>query len=128
MDIKTLMHQLHDYLEPKRATHHWWLQRATAVLLVPLSLWFMLSLAAKAQAGHAAVVDWVGSPLAALCLIVLVLALCYHALLGVQVVLDDYVHEGRIKALSFKALNVAMPALAIIATLAILKIFLFGAE
>jgi succinate dehydrogenase / fumarate reductase membrane anchor subunit len=128
VDIKTLLHQLQEYLEPKRAVHHWWLQRATAVILVPLSLWFMFSLAAKAGAGHAVVVDWIGSPLVALFLIALILTLCYHALLGVQVVLDDYVHDERIKTLSLKALNIAMPALAVIATLTILKIFLFGAE
>ena len=72
---------------------HWWAERLTAVALVPLALWFAVSVAALAGADHAAVAAWMGSPVVAGLLILLIFATMYHAYLGLQVVIEDYVHH-----------------------------------
>jgi succinate dehydrogenase / fumarate reductase, membrane anchor subunit len=102
------------------ALHHWWWQRITAVVLVPLSLWFAASLITMVGAGHAAAAAWVGSPGVALLLVVFILALCYHAYLGVEVVMDDYVHIEWVKAKGVLAVQVVLGLLAVVGVLAVL--------
>lgn len=77
----------------KEGVGHWWAQRLTALALVPLTLWFVISVAAMTGASHAEMVDWVGSPLVAGLLILLIVATFYHNYLGLQVVIEDYVHH-----------------------------------
>jgi len=102
------------------ALHHWWWQRITAVVLVPLSLWFAAPLITMASAGHAAAAAWVGSPGVALLLVVFILALCYHAYLGVEVVMDDYVHIERVKAKGILAVQVVLGLLGVVGVLAVM--------
>jgi succinate dehydrogenase / fumarate reductase, membrane anchor subunit len=77
----------------KEGVGHWWLQRLTAVALVPLTLWFMFSLITLQSASYDQVRAWLAQPLASIATISLVLALFYHAQLGIQVVIEDYVHQ-----------------------------------
>jgi succinate dehydrogenase / fumarate reductase membrane anchor subunit len=102
------------------ALHHWWWQRITAVVLIPLSLWFAASLIAMVGAGHAAAAAWVGSPGVAFLLVVFILALCYHGYLGVEVVMDDYVHIEWAKAKGILAVQVLLCLLGIVGVLAVL--------
>lgn len=76
----------------KQGLHHWWVQRLTAIALVPLILWLMVSLVTLSNAGYADALAWVESPAVAVLLVLLIGALFYHAQLGLQVVLEDYVH------------------------------------
>jgi succinate dehydrogenase / fumarate reductase, membrane anchor subunit len=76
----------------KEGVEHWWLQRITAVALVPLSLWFVIAIIRLVGADFDSVRDWVGNPLSAIGLVLLVIATFYHASLGLQVVIEDYVH------------------------------------
>jgi succinate dehydrogenase / fumarate reductase membrane anchor subunit len=76
----------------KEGVEHWWLQRITAVALVPLSLWFVIAIIRLVGADVDSVRDWVGNPLSAIGLVLLVIATFYHASLGLQVVIEDYVH------------------------------------
>jgi len=72
---------------------HWWLQRVTAVALVPLTLWFLVSLFVVLLTPNVVVVaEWFASPLHALLMVLLFIAAFFHAKLGVQVVIEDYVH------------------------------------
>lgn len=71
---------------------HWWLQRLTAIALIPLSLWFVISLLqALMFPTPELVADWLASPFVALLLSLLVITTFIHAYLGVQVVIEDYV-------------------------------------
>jgi succinate dehydrogenase / fumarate reductase, membrane anchor subunit len=76
----------------KEGVEHWWLQRITAVALVPLSLWFVIAVIRLVGADLDTVRDWVGNPLPAILLVLLLIATFYHASLGLQVVIEDYVH------------------------------------
>jgi succinate dehydrogenase / fumarate reductase membrane anchor subunit len=105
----------------KGAAEHWWLQRLTAVALLPLGLWFAYSLLAMPDFGYATVVAWVRWPVASILLILFVGAAAYHSFLGIQVVIEDYVGKGmRVAALMLSAF--AHAGLAIAAVFSVLKI------
>jgi succinate dehydrogenase / fumarate reductase membrane anchor subunit len=71
---------------------HWWLQRVTAMALVPLSLWLLWLCAGLARADYAAVRVAIGQPAHAVLLVALVVSLFWHGALGLQVVIEDYIH------------------------------------
>lgn len=81
----------------KDGTHHWWAQRVTAIALVPLLLWFVASVVSLAGAPLAEVKAWLASPIAAVLLLALIVAVFHHAQLGLQVVIEDYVHAEGVK-------------------------------
>jgi succinate dehydrogenase / fumarate reductase membrane anchor subunit len=72
---------------------HWYAQRVTAVALVLLGLWLVVSLATFGGVSHERVVAWLSSPVAAALAVLLVLTAAWHAVLGLQVVIEDYVHH-----------------------------------
>jgi succinate dehydrogenase / fumarate reductase membrane anchor subunit len=76
----------------KEGVEHWWLQRITAVALVPLGLWFVIAVIRLVGADLESLRDWVGNPLPAILLVLLLIATFYHASLGLQVVIEDYIH------------------------------------
>src|ERR1700740_1273827 len=76
----------------KEGVEYWWLQRITAVALVPLSLWFVIAIIRLAGADFDSVRDWIGHPLPAILLVLLLIATFYHVSLGLQVVIEDYIH------------------------------------
>ena len=79
----------------KSGTGHWWAQRLTAVALIPLVIWFVVSVIVLTGAPYAAVAAWLGNPLNATLMVLLIFATFHHAQLGLQVVIEDYVHgEG----------------------------------
>src|SRR6266851_4439491 len=69
----------------KEGVEHWWQQRLTAVALVPLALWFVATLLGHLGGGYAGAASWIGSPIPAILMILLVGTSAYHAALGVQV-------------------------------------------
>jgi succinate dehydrogenase / fumarate reductase membrane anchor subunit len=72
----------------------------TAVALVPLTIWFVWSVARYAGAPYAEVLEFLHNPINAVLMLLFVLAGLYHMVLGVQVVIEDYIHhEGRKLAL-----------------------------
>jgi succinate dehydrogenase / fumarate reductase membrane anchor subunit len=76
----------------KEGVHHWWMQRVTAIALVPLVLWFVVAVISLVGADRAAMVTWMHNPMAAVFMILLLIATFYHLALGLQVVIEDYVH------------------------------------
>ena len=96
----------------KEGTGHWWGQKLTAVALVPLTLWFAIGLLGLDAGNFEAVRAWIAAPLNGILLILLLIAGLYHSMLGVQVIVEDYVH-GPLKVISLIILNLAHWALAI---------------
>jgi len=106
----------------KEGVEHWWLQRVTAVALILLALWFVAALVAHLGADHAAAVAWLRSPLTAVAMILLVVATFVHMALGVQVVIEDYVHHEVTKVASLILLRLACWALGAAALFAVLRV------
>jgi succinate dehydrogenase / fumarate reductase membrane anchor subunit len=111
----------------KEGTDHWWQQRVTAVALLILGLWFAVSIAGLDDFGHPAIAVWAGSPFNAIMLLLLAVTLAWHSMLGVQVVIEDYVHGPALKVFSIVLSKFAHVFLAIAAAFAVLKVFLGGA-
>ena len=79
----------------KSATHHWWMQRLTAILLIPLSYWLLAFLQLCLHANYFEMIAWLAAPVNQIGLSAWLLVVCYHAAIGLQVVLEDYVsHRG----------------------------------
>lgn len=110
----------------KEGVSHWWAQRLTALALVPLTIWFVVSIAALAGADHAAVQEWVGSPLVASLLILLIVAVFYHSYLGLQVVMEDYVHNEGLKVGGLIVIQGLSILLAVIGIVSVLRLLLAG--
>jgi succinate dehydrogenase / fumarate reductase membrane anchor subunit len=106
----------------KGGSEHWWVQRVTAVALVPLGLWFAIALAALPDFAYATVVNWMQRPVTSVLLVLFVLAVGYHSQLGVQVVVEDYVHGKGAKAALLVASTLAHVGLTVAAVFAVLKV------
>jgi len=76
---------------------HWWLQRLTAVALVPLAVWFLAALLSHAGNGLDGLREWLAEPLTVVLTALLLIALFHHLRLGLQVIAEDYVHADRPK-------------------------------
>ncbi|TPE61160.1 succinate dehydrogenase, hydrophobic membrane anchor protein [Sandaracinobacter neustonicus] len=110
----------------KSGVHHWWLQRVTAVGTFALALWFIASLILLPSLDHGSVVAWIGQPLVAVPLLLLTVSVFWHARLGSQVLIEDYVHSEGLKLLAVVALNFFNLGVGAIAVFSIARIA-FGA-
>jgi succinate dehydrogenase / fumarate reductase membrane anchor subunit len=107
----------------KGGSGHWYSQRTTAVALVILGLWFVASLAMLGDgASHAAVVEWLASPFSAAMAVLLVVVGAYHALLGLQVVVEDYVGDKGARVVARVVIEFALVVAALIGVLAVLRL------
>ena len=109
-------------------THHWWLQRLTAGAMIPLSVWFLVQLVTHLIGADAAAIGaWIKSPIAAIALLVFIVAMFMHARLGMQVIIEDYVHceTKKIALLLFTNATVLIAGLACV--FAIVRLHFIGA-
>jgi len=104
----------------KEGVEHWWLQRVTAVALVPLTLWFVVSVVRLSGADIDTARDWLGRPLPSILLVLLLIATFWHTSLGLQVVIEDYVHTDLAKLGLLIVVRLACFALAVAGILAVL--------
>ena len=120
MSIRTPLARARGLGSAKDGVAHWWAQRITAVALVPLTLWLGVSIAARAGAGHEEVLAWLSSPVAAVAVVLFLGALFYHSQLGLQVVIEDYVHSEWLKLATLVVLQFAHIVVAAAAIFAVL--------
>jgi succinate dehydrogenase / fumarate reductase membrane anchor subunit len=104
-------------------THHWWMQRVTAIALAVLGIWFVVGLLLLPDLGWASVQAWLSRPFSAVLMALFVLAACWHSQMGVQVVIEDYVH-GVTKTVSLLLSTFAHLVVAGAALLAVVRIAL----
>lgn len=107
----------------KEGVEHWWKERVTAVALVPLTLWFVSSIVEHSGSDYAAFSAWLRMPLVALMMVLLLIALFRHAALGLEVIIEDYLHSpAKIPAVMLTRLGCF--ALAAAGILAVLRLAL----
>ncbi|MGE0179777.1 MAG: succinate dehydrogenase, hydrophobic membrane anchor protein [Sphingomonas sp.] len=94
MTIETPLRQARGLGSARSGAHHWWLERLTSLATLVLFIWFALSLFRLPGYDHATVTQWLGSPLAAVPMILLIVTTFWHARLGLIVVIEDYEHGG----------------------------------
>ena len=101
-DLRTPLSRARGLGSAKDGTHHFWHQRLTALLMIPLTLWLGFSLASM-PVDHATLVAWIQQPITTIGLVLVVIVTFYHAQLGLQVVIEDYVsnHARRMMMLLF---------------------------
>ena len=122
MSLMTPLNRVLGLGTAKGAGEHWWLQRVTAVALLPLGLWLAYAFLTLPGFDYASVTAWVQEPITSILLILLVVAIGYHSALGVQVVIEDYVPGNGLKAATLVASTLAHVALCVAAVFAVLKI------
>jgi succinate dehydrogenase / fumarate reductase membrane anchor subunit len=103
---------------------HWWQQRVTAIALIPLTLWFVNGLLRRSVGRFEDVQVWLSQPWSALLMLLLVLTLALHSKLGVQVVIEDYVHGKGAKTTLLLLSTCAHVAAAVAAVFAVLVLAL----
>src|SRR5689334_8842778 len=86
---------------------HWWIQRLTAVALIPLVLWLTASLIKHARDDYAALAAWFREPSVSVLMVLLVIALFYHLSLGLQVVAEDYIHSVPVRVPTVALIHLA---------------------
>ena len=100
----------------------WWAQRLTGIALVPLTLWFIWAVSGLLGADLAAMTAWVGTGQNAVLLILLIVSGMYHAQLGLQVVVEDYVHAEGAKTVTLILIKLGAIFLGVINIFAVLKL------
>ena len=124
MDFKTPLARVRGLGSAKAGTSHWWMQRITAVALIPLTFWVIIFLDSCLNAPYQETVAWLTSPLNTVFVASWILFVFYHAALGLQVVIEDYVSSEKWRIPSIWGVNLVFLMLALAAFIAVLRIIL----
>ncbi len=124
MKLRTPLSKVRGLGSAKEGTHHWWAQRLTALALIPLSVWLVYSLLAMTTMDYLAIIGWLQSPIVSTLLILFLVALFYHAQLGMQVVIEDYISCKAVKFASIITMQFILLFAGLASVMAVLKIFL----
>lgn len=122
MKFRTPLSAVRGLGSAKEGTRHFWWQRVTALALVPLTIWFVVSLIVYTGAEYDAVSQWVRSPFVTILLLLLIIAIFFHAHLGIQVVVEDYVHSEWMKLTAIIVLKFALFLLGLASVVAVLRV------
>jgi succinate dehydrogenase / fumarate reductase membrane anchor subunit len=107
----------------KAGAEHWGVQRISAFALVPLTLWFVCSMLSLLGADLPVVTAWVGRPVNAALLLVLLFMSCHHAQAGLQIVYEDYI-KGTLRAVAILGTKAITLLLGVMAAMAVFKLFI----
>lgn len=110
----------------KEGVQHWWAQRMTALALVPLSIWFVASIVFMVDVDHATAMWWLGSPVTLGLMSLFLIALIYHGVLGLQVVIEDYIHSHATKLILMLLIKASGFVLGTAGIVAMLIIVIYG--
>ncbi len=105
----------------KTGVEQWWRGRVSAMVLVPLTVWFAASLMVHTGSDYVTLISWLRTPIIAILMVLLLAGVFYHTALGLQVVIEDYVHSG-FKILALIGMRFICSGLAVAGILATLRI------
>ncbi|MEM8725330.1 MAG: succinate dehydrogenase, hydrophobic membrane anchor protein [Pseudomonadota bacterium] len=92
----------------QEGAHHWLVQRFTAISNLVLMSWLLISFLMLTDLSYSTVSGWIAQPIPATAMILLIVSLFWHARMGLQVLIEDYVHDGGSKFAALTALNIAV--------------------
>lgn len=124
MSLNTPLSKVRGLGSAKDGSHHWWMQRVTAIALIPLTIWFICGVLGTVGENYDTAVQWVQSPATSVFLLLAIVALFYHAKLGLQIVIEDYVHAEGLKIASLIVMKFAMITIGLACAVAVLRISL----
>jgi succinate dehydrogenase / fumarate reductase membrane anchor subunit len=122
MQMRTPLGRVRGLGTAKEGVEHWWMQRLTSVALVPLVIWFVFQVPHLAGADLIDLKFWLGHHVNALLMVLLVVTLFHHAQLGMQVVIEDYVHHEGVKLGAIVAVKFLAIVCALSSVLAVLRL------
>lgn len=126
MSLRTPLARVRGLGSAKEGVNHWWAQRVSAVALVPLALWFVCSLVSVVHKDYAGMVAWMGYPLNTSLLVLFLSAMFYHAKLGLQVVIEDYIHCEVRKLIALLVVKFGLALLAAASIISVLRLAFGG--
>ena len=125
-DMRTPLGKVRGLGSAKEGTDHFWKQRLTSIANVPLIIFFVALVVSLSGASHAEVVSVFSNPLIALIVLAIILSVCFHMKLGMQIVIEDYVHGEGMK-IALIVLNIFFCAsIALVSAFAVLKLAFGG--
>ena len=122
MSLQTPLGRVRGLGAAGNGVHHWWVQRVTALALVPLSIWLLVSLVSLPALDFVTLVSWIAGTWTASLLTVFILTASWHSRLGVQVIIEDYVHDHGLKTTSLVLSGFVHVLLAALGVFAVLRI------
>ncbi|MFP4207640.1 MAG: succinate dehydrogenase, hydrophobic membrane anchor protein [Wenzhouxiangella sp.] len=126
MNLRNPLANAHNHGAAGDGVAHWWAQRFTAILLIGLTIWLVLALSSLVGASHAEASAWLGQPFNAAMAILFVITSLYHARLGLQVIIEDYIHHRVVEVTLLVLVKIGAIVGGLLAVLAIFKVA-FGA-
>ncbi|HEY1898897.1 MAG TPA: succinate dehydrogenase, hydrophobic membrane anchor protein [Steroidobacteraceae bacterium] len=122
MSLQTPLGRVRGLGSAGNGVHHWWVQRLTAVALVPLAVWLLVSLVTLPALDFVTVVSWIAGTWTASLLSLFVITASWHSSLGLQVIIEDYVHDEGVKTVSLVLSRFVHALLAALGVFAVLRI------
>jgi succinate dehydrogenase / fumarate reductase membrane anchor subunit len=119
---QTPLHKVQGMGSSHSGTGHFWHERVTSVALIPLSLWFLYVMLGLAGTSEVAALQFLAHPWNAILMGAFVAFSLYHAYLGLQVVIDDYIHTAGMKVFLLLAVLGAVLAVGLVSLFAIVRI------
>jgi succinate dehydrogenase / fumarate reductase, membrane anchor subunit len=121
-DMRTPLSRARGLGSAKKGTHHFWMQRVTAFANIPLTLFLVGALVVHAGADYATMTAFLGNPLVGVVMLLLIVSAIYHMRLGLQVVIEDYIHGEASKLLALIANNFFALTIGVACCVAVLKL------
>ena len=110
----------------KHGFAHWWRQRVTAIVLVPLVLWFVYNVICLIGRDYSDVAAWLASPFNASIMLLFVLTALYHGQTGLQVVIEDYIHVKWLNLTLLLLIKFSSVLLSLLAIISVFKVVVGG--
>lgn len=120
--MRTALGRVRGLGSAKGGTHHWWMQRVTSLALLPLTLWFVVSMIGLAGASYVETLLWIASPFNAVLLLALIALTFHHMAAGLQVVIEDYLRPESVRMLAVLAVKAICALLALASAVAVIRI------
>jgi len=125
-NLRTPLSQVKGLGSAKDGTDHFWLQRLTAIALIPLVIWIAFAVAQLPSMSQRDIQLWLASPFSSGMMILFLIAACWHAKLGLQMVIEDYVGNHAARTGAIIAVTLISFALAVIGVFAVLRMAISG--